>query len=71
MVLVVKNSPAKAGDAKDVASIPESERSPRLRNGNPLQHFCLKNLMNRGAWQATVQEVTKSRTQLSDRAKRT
>ena len=24
-------------------------------NGNPLQYFCLKNSMDRGAWQATVQ----------------
>ena len=71
MVLVVKNPPAKAGDTKDVASISESERSPGLGNGNPLQYSCLKNLMNRGPWQATVQEVTKSQTQLSDRAKRT
>ena len=23
-------------------------------NGNPLQYFCLKNLMDGGAWQATV-----------------
>ena len=25
------------------------------RNGNTLQYFCLGNLMNRGAWQATGQ----------------
>ena len=71
MVLVVKNPPAKAGDTKDVASVSESERLPGLGNGNPLQYSCLKNLVNRGPWQATVQEVTKSQTQLSDRAKRT
>ena len=35
-------------------SIPESERSPGEGNGNPLQHSCLENSMNRGAWQATV-----------------
>ena len=29
-------------------------------NGNPLQNFCLKNPMDRGAWQATVHGVTKS-----------
>ena len=28
-------------------------------NGNPLQYSCLWNLMNRGAWQATVCGVTK------------
>ena len=35
--------------------------------GNPLQYSCLKNLMDRGAWWATlVHGVTKSRTRLSD-----
>ena len=29
-------------------------------NGNPLQCCCLENSMDRGAWWATVQEVTKS-----------
>ena len=28
------------------------------RNGNTLQYYCLKNSMNRGAWQATVHWVT-------------
>ena len=28
MELVVKNSPANAGETRDVGSIPESERSP-------------------------------------------
>ena len=28
-------------------------------NGNPLQYFCLKNPMDRGAWQATVFGVAK------------
>ena len=27
-------------------------------NGNPLQHSCLGNPMDRGAWQAAVHEVT-------------
>ena len=35
-------------------------------NGYPLQYSCLENLMDRGAWQATVRRVTKSQTQLSD-----
>ena len=34
-------------------------------NGNPLQYSCLENLMDRGAWQATVYRVTKSQTRLS------
>ena len=33
-------------------------------NGTPLQHSCLENPMNRGAWWAAVHGVTKSRTQL-------
>ena len=34
-------------------------------HGNPLQYSCLENPMDRGAWQATVQGVPKSRAQLS------
>ena len=46
--------------------IPGSGRSPGEGNGNPLQYSCLEHSMDRGAWQATVHGVTKSRTQLSD-----
>ena len=35
-------------------------------NGTPLQYSCLENPMDRGAWQAAVHGVTKSRTRLSD-----
>ena len=35
-------------------------------NGSPLQYSCLENLMDRGAWGATVHGVAKSRTRLSD-----
>ena len=47
-------------------SIPGSGRSPGGGNGNPLWYSCLKNPMDRGAWRATVHEVAKSQTQLSD-----
>ena len=40
-------------NAEDVGSIPGSGRSPGEGNGNPLQHSCLENCMDRGAWQAT------------------
>ena len=40
-------------------------RSPGEGNGNPLQYSCLGNSMDREAWWATVQGVTKSRTRLS------
>ena len=43
---VVKNPSANAGDARDTDLIPESERSPRLGNGNPLQYSCLENSMD-------------------------
>ena len=36
-------------------------RSPGEGNGYMLQCSCLKNSVNRGAWGATVHEVTKSR----------
>ena len=64
MELVIKNSPANAGDLRDVGSIPKLGRSPGERHGNPLQCSCLENLVDRGAWWATVHRVAKSRTQL-------
>ena len=39
---------------------------PLERNGNSLQYSCLENSMDRGPWLATVHEVTKSWTWLSD-----
>ena len=53
---MVKNPPANAGDARDVSSIPGSERSPGEGNGNPLKYSCLEDPMDRGAWQATAME---------------
>ena len=38
----------------------------REGNGTPLQHSCLENPMDRGAWKAAVHGVAKSRTRLSD-----
>ena len=64
MELVVKNSPANAGDIGDVGLIPGWGRSPGEGNGNPLQYSCLVNPMDRGAWWATVQRLTESQTQL-------
>ena len=39
---VVKNPPARAGDAGDAGSIPGSRRSPGEGNGNPFQYTCLR-----------------------------
>ena len=61
----VKESACSAGDTRDASLIPGSGRSPGEGNGNPLQYFCLKNSMDRGAWWATVLEVSKSQVWLS------
>ena len=58
---------ASACNVGDPGSIPGSRRSPGEGNGNPLRHLCLENPMDRGAWWATVHEVTKGWTQLSDK----
>ena len=54
---VIKNLPANAGNT---CSIPGSGRSPEGGNGNPLQHSCLGNPMDRGAHWATVHSITKN-----------
>ena len=48
-----------------MGSIPGSGRFSGGGNGNPLQHSCLENSMDRGAWWATVREVAQSQTRLS------
>ena len=49
VALMVKNPPINAGDIRDAGSIPGLGRSPGGGHGNPLQHSCLENLMDRGA----------------------
>ena len=66
---MVKNLPTNTGDIRDASSIPGLGRSPGGGNGNPLQYSYLENPMDRGAWQATVHGVAKSRTRLSDLAR--
>ena len=51
---MVKNPLAKA----DEGSILGSGRSPGGGNGSPLQHSCLENPMDRGAWRAIVHRVS-------------
>ena len=48
-----------ACSAGDVGSVSGSGRSPGEGHGNPLQYSCLENLMDRGAWWATVHGVTR------------
>ena len=55
-------------NAGDLGSISGSGRSPGKENRYPLQYSCLENSTDRGAWWATVHEVAKSRTQLSNLA---
>ena len=63
---VVKNLPASTRDARDSGLNPGSGRSAGVGNSNPFQYSHLENSIDRGAWWATVQGVTKSQTQLSD-----
>ena len=50
----------------DLGSIPGLGRPPGERHGNALQYSCLENIMDRGAWWATVHGIPKSWTQLSN-----
>ena len=52
VTLVVNNLPANAGESREAGWIPEEG------HGNPLQHSCLENLMDRGAWWVMVHGVT-------------
>ena len=54
---MVKNPPAIVGD---LCLIPGLGRSPEEGNGNPLQHPCLGNPMDRRDWGTTVHGVPKS-----------
>ena len=56
---VVKNLPVKARDAGDTGLIPGLGRFPGAGNGHLLQYSCPKISMDRGAWRATIHEVTK------------
>ena len=51
--LVASVGKESACNAGDPSSIPVLGRSPREGNCNPLQYSCLKNSMDRGAWQVT------------------
>ena len=53
------DSKESACNVGDPGLIPGSRRFPGEGNGNPLQYSCLKNPMERGAWQATAHGVAK------------
>ena len=60
VALVVKNLLANTGDVRDPGSVPGLGRFPEGGHSNPLQHSCLENPMDRGAWQATVNSIAES-----------
>ena len=55
-----------ACNAGDPGSYSGSGKSPGEGNGYPLQYCCLENSVDRGAWPATIHEVSKSQARLSD-----
>ena len=63
MAQLAKNLPA---IQEDPGLMPGWGRSPGEGNGYPFQYSCLRNLMDRGAWQAKVHGVAESWTQLID-----
>ena len=67
MTQQVKNMPVNAEDARDMRSlIPGSGRSQEEEKATLfLQCSCLRNRMDRGAWWATGQSVTKCQIQLN------
>ena len=63
--LTGKESSCNAGDTGDTGWIPGSGRAPGEGHGNPLQHSCLGNPMDRGEWWPTVHGAAKSWTWLN------
>ena len=54
-----KESACQCSRLKRCGCDPSLGRSPGVGNGNPLQHSCQENAMDRGAWWATVHGVSK------------
>ena len=64
---VVKNLHANTRDTRDARFDRGWVRSPGRGHGNPLQYYCLENLMGKRAWWATVlRGLTNSWTRFSD-----
>ena len=61
---MVKSLPANAGDVTDLGLILGLGRSPGRGHSNPLQYSGLERPTDRGAWQAKVHSIAKSRTRL-------
>ena len=58
---IIKRSPLVVQIVKNLPQVQSlgPGRSAGEENGNPLQYSCLGNPVDRGAWQATVNGVTK------------
>ena len=61
-VVLVQNLPASAGDIRD--SVQSLGQEDHLKEGMATPGPSLENPTDRGAWQAAVHRVAKSRTQL-------
>ena len=66
----MKNPLASVEAMGDAGLILRPGRSPGGGNGNPLQYSCQDDPMDKGAWWATVHEVTKSQTRLNAHTER-
>ena len=55
-----KESTYNAGDAEGAGLIPGPGRPHGEGHGDPLQHSCLENFMDSGAWRVTIHRVSKS-----------
>ena len=55
---MVKDGKESACNVGNPGLIPGLRRSPGEGNGNSLQYSCLENIVDGGAWQATVHGVT-------------
>ena len=66
MSQMVKNPPALQDTQEMKVLSLGGEDPPGEGNDNSLQYSCLENPRDRGAWQATIHGVAKSKTQLSD-----
>ena len=63
VALVIQDTPGNAGDLRDSCLIPGWGRSrPGGGHGSPLQHSCLENPRDKGAWRATVHKVPRADT---------
>ena len=61
MAILVKNLSANAGNIRDLGSIPGSGGSPGGGHGNPLQCYCLEDLVDKepgGLWSIMSENLT-------------